>query len=102
MDENRDRHHIMKERLRFEIDLILLSLSQHNSAFEKEQLKNFRAAIDYDGEQLKKILNKADFISFFGSQNQYNDKLITSPKNYDKNHKYIDLTNNKSFTATNN
>ncbi len=66
----------------------------------KEHLENIRAAIDYDGEQLKKILNEDDFISFYGSLNQYDDKLVTSPQNYNRDHKYIDLINNKSFTAT--
>jgi uncharacterized protein (TIGR02453 family) len=66
----------------------------------KEYLENIRAAIDYDGKQLKKILTKDDFISFYGGLNQYDDKLVTSPQNYDSDHKYIDLINNKSFTAT--
>ncbi len=67
---------------------------------QKEHLENIRAAIDYDGEQLATILNNKDFISIFGGLNEYEDKLVTSPQNYDRNHKYIDLINNKSFTAT--
>ncbi len=67
---------------------------------QKEHLENIRAAIDYDGKQLTTILNNKDFISLYGSLNEYDDKLVTSPQNYDRNHKYIDLINNKSFTAT--
>ena len=66
----------------------------------KEHLENIRAAIDYDGEQLKQILNTNDFVSFYGGLNLYDDKLVTSPQNYNKNHEYIDLINHKSFTAT--
>lgn len=66
----------------------------------KEHLENIRAAIDYDGEKLKNILQEDDFISFYGSLNAYDDKLVTSPQNYDNDHKHIDLINNKSFTAT--
>jgi len=67
---------------------------------QKEQLENIRAAIDYDGEQLTNILNNKSFISFYGGLNKYDDKLVTSPQNYDRDNKYIDLINNKSFTAT--
>jgi len=66
----------------------------------KEYLENIRAAIDYDGEQLTTILNNKDFISLYANLNEYDDKLVTSPQNYDRNHKYINLINNKSFTAT--
>ena len=66
----------------------------------KEQLENIRAAIDYDGEQLTNILNNKDFISYYGGLNKYDDKLVSSPQNYHRDHKYIDLINNKSFTAT--
>jgi uncharacterized protein (TIGR02453 family) len=66
----------------------------------KEQLENIRAAIDYDGKQLRQILNQNNFVSLYGGLNAYDDKLVTSPQSYDKNHEYIDLINNKSFTAT--
>ncbi|MFK7833016.1 MAG: DUF2461 domain-containing protein [Winogradskyella sp.] len=66
----------------------------------KDYLENIRAAIDYDGERLENILAHDDFKSFYGSLNQYEDKLVTSPQNYNKNHPYIDLINHKSFTAT--
>ena len=67
---------------------------------KKEHLENIRGAIDYNGNLLEKILNQKDFKSAYGGLNEYEDKLVTSPQNYDKNHKHIDLINNKSFTAT--
>ncbi|MGC1473831.1 MAG: DUF2461 domain-containing protein [Psychroserpens sp.] len=67
---------------------------------QKELLEKIRAAIDYDGQLLKAIINQNDFVSFYGALNVYDDKLVTSPQNYNKNHKYIDLINHKSFTAT--
>ncbi|TXD82147.1 DUF2461 domain-containing protein [Subsaximicrobium wynnwilliamsii] len=66
----------------------------------KEHLEKIRAAIDYNGDTLKTILNEKQFKSFYGGLNTYDDKLVTSPQNYDKNHAHIDLINHKSFTAT--
>lgn len=65
----------------------------------KENLEKIRAAIDYNGEVLKKIANKKDFISFYGGITEYEDKLVTSPQNYIKQHQHIDLLNYKSYTA---
>jgi uncharacterized protein (TIGR02453 family) len=67
---------------------------------DKEILEKVRSAIDYNGEELIKIIEDKKFISFFGGLNEDDQKLITSPQNYDKNHKYIDLLNRKNFTAT--
>ena len=66
----------------------------------KDILANIRDAIDYDGENLKAILNKKAFRDFYGGLNEYDDKLVTSPQNFSKDHKYIDLINHKSYTAT--
>ncbi len=66
----------------------------------KEQLDKIRAAIDFNGDKLKEILDGKDFKSFYGGLNHYDDKLVTSPQNYNQDHKHIDLINNKSFTAT--
>ncbi len=49
---------------------------------------------------LKKILYEKDFKAFYGGLNQYDDKLKTSPQNYDNSHKHINLIYNRSFTAT--
>ncbi|TRO64003.1 DUF2461 domain-containing protein [Christiangramia sabulilitoris] len=65
---------------------------------KKEILDNIRAAIDYNGEEFVKILNKKSFKETFGGLMD-EEKLKTSPKGYDKDHKYIDVLRNKSFAV---
>ena len=62
-------------------------------------LKSIRAAIDYNGEDLKKILNKKSFKSMFGEM-IIDDPLKTSPKGYSQDHKHIDLLRRKSFAVS--
>ncbi len=62
-------------------------------------LKSIRAAIDYNGEDLKKILNKKSFKSMFGEM-IVDDPLKTSPKGYSQDHKHIDLLRRKSFAVS--
>lgn len=66
---------------------------------KKEILDSIRAAIDYNGEEFLKILKKKSFQELFGDLME-DEKLKTSPKGYDKNHKYIVLLRNKSFVVT--
>lgn len=63
-----------------------------------DKLKSIREAIDYNGEVLKGILNKASFKKTFGNMMQ-DDMLKTSPKGYDKDHQHIDLLRYKSFAV---
>jgi len=62
-------------------------------------LKSIRAAIDYNGEELKKILNKKSFKAMFGDM-IVDDPLKTSPKGYSQDHKHIDLLRRKSFAVS--
>ncbi|WP_296317886.1 DUF2461 domain-containing protein [Winogradskyella sp. UBA3174] len=94
-------------RKAFNVSTFFLSIGTEESFIgggiyhpKKEDLENIRAAIDYNGDELKKILNEKGFKSFYGGLNIYDDKLVTSPQNYSKDHEYINLINNKSFTAT--
>ncbi|RFN59466.1 DUF2461 domain-containing protein [Marixanthomonas ophiurae] len=62
-------------------------------------LKSIRAAIDYNGEELKRILNKQSFKALFGDM-IVDDPLKTSPKGYSQDHKHIDLLRRKSFAVS--
>lgn len=67
----------------------------------RKDLEKIRAAIDYDGHQLKKILSKSSFRKTFGDIYR-EDSLKTSPQNYDKDHEHIDLLKLKSFVVLRN
>jgi len=61
-------------------------------------LRSIRDAIDYDGEELLKILHKKSFKETFGGL--YEDvKLIKAPKGFSIDHPYIDLLQNKTFAV---
>jgi uncharacterized protein (TIGR02453 family) len=63
---------------------------------ESKVLRSVRDAIDYDGEELQKILNKKSFKNLFGEL--YEDaKLTKSPKGFSNDHKHIELLRNKTF-----
>ena len=63
---------------------------------EPKVLRSIREAIDYDGDELQKILNKKSFKETFGEL--YEDvKLTNAPKGFAKDHKHIDLLRNKTF-----
>jgi len=64
-----------------------------------KHLKSIRQAIDYNGEELKKILNKKSFQNTFGGLIE-NDPLKTSPKGFSKDHKHIELLRRKSFAVS--
>jgi len=65
---------------------------------KKEMLDSIRAAIDYNGDEFKEILNKKSFKQIFGGLME-DEKLKTSPKGYSKDHDRIDLLRNKSFAV---
>lgn len=63
---------------------------------EPTKLKSIRDAIDYDGDELKKIMNKRSFKKLFGDLYE-DEKLKSAPKGFNKDHPHIDLLKNKSF-----
>ncbi|MBM1107679.1 DUF2461 domain-containing protein [Aurantibacter crassamenti] len=65
---------------------------------DPKRLKSIREAIDYDGEELKKIIDKKSFKQTFGDL--YEDvKLTKAPKGFSNDHKHIDLLRNKTFAV---
>jgi uncharacterized protein (TIGR02453 family) len=65
---------------------------------EKGILDKIRQEIDYNGEQLLKILNKESFKRTFGVMEE--DKLLRAPKGYEEDNPYIDLIKYKSFIVS--
>ena len=65
---------------------------------EAKKLRSIREAIDYDGEKLKKILNKKSFKQLFGGL--WEDvKLTNAPKGFSNDHPHIDLLRHKTFAV---
>lgn len=65
---------------------------------DPKTLRSVRDAIDYDGENLEKILTKKSFIKTFGGL--YEDvKLTNAPKGFAKDHPHIELLKNKTFAV---
>lgn len=62
-------------------------------------LKSIRDAIDYDGEEFKKILHKKSFKETFGDLMEDDDKLKTAPQGYSQDHRHIELLRYKSFAV---
>ncbi len=67
---------------------------------DKEKLDSIRKAVATNGERLKEILESKSFKDYYGTLDRKDDKLKTSPQGYDKDHKYIELLNFKSFTVS--
>ncbi len=65
---------------------------------KKQMLDSIRAAIDYNGEVLEKILHKKSFKDTFGGLME-DEKLKTAPKGFYQNHEHIELLRNKSFAV---
>ncbi len=65
---------------------------------EPKILKSVREAIDYDGEQLEKILSKKSFKETFGSLYE-DEKLKSAPKGYSNDHPHIRLLRHKTFAV---
>ena len=61
-------------------------------------LKSIREAIDYDGEELKKIISARSFKSMFGELIDDNP-LKVAPKGFSNEHPHIDLLKRRSFAA---
>lgn len=65
---------------------------------DPKRLRSIRDAIDYNGEELQKILNKKSFKNTFGGL--YQDvKLSKSPKGFANDHTHIELLRNKTFAV---
>jgi len=65
---------------------------------DPKRLRSIRDAIDYDGDELKEILNKKSFKNMFGGL--WDDvKLTNAPKGFSNDHPHIDLLRNKTFAV---
>lgn len=65
---------------------------------EPKTLRSIRDALDYDGEEFKKILAKKSFKQTFGELIE-DEKLKTSPKGFPNDHPHIDLLRLKTFAV---
>lgn len=65
---------------------------------EKNTLRSIRDAIDYNGEELRAILEKPSFKKTFNGLYEDNP-LKTAPKGFSKEHPQIDLLRHKTFGA---
>ncbi len=65
---------------------------------EARVLRSLREAIDYDGEELKKIINKKSFKTIFGALYE-DEKLKSAPKGFSQSHPHIDLLRNKTIAV---
>jgi len=66
---------------------------------DPKRLRSIRDAIDYDGEEFKKILTKKSFRELFGGLHE-DVKLTNSPKGFSNYHLHIDLLRNKTFAVS--
>jgi len=64
-----------------------------------KNLKSIRQAIDYNGDELFKILNKKSFQHTFSGL-LVDNPLKTSPKGFSQDHKHIELLRRKSFAVS--
>lgn len=64
-----------------------------------EHLKLLRQEIDYNGDTLKKIVQKKTFKKYFSGFDE-ESKLVRMPKDYDESHPYAEWLKLKSFTVT--
>lgn len=63
---------------------------------ETQILRNIREGIDYNGEELLKILDKPSFKKTFGGLYP-DEKLTNAPKGFSNDHPHIELLRNKTF-----
>jgi uncharacterized protein (TIGR02453 family) len=66
---------------------------------EAEHLKAIRQEIDYNANDLKKIIDDKEFVKLFGEFRKQ-DQLKTTPKGYDVDNENIDLLKLKSFIVS--
>jgi uncharacterized protein (TIGR02453 family) len=65
---------------------------------EADHLKKIRQEIDYNGHELKTIVDDPEFIRLFGKYREQ-ESLKTVPKGYEADNAHIDLLKLKSFIA---
>lgn len=65
---------------------------------DAKRLRSVRDAIDYNGAELKQILDKKSFKNCFGGLYE-DEKLKNAPKGFASNHEHIDLLRNKTFAV---
>jgi uncharacterized protein (TIGR02453 family) len=63
-----------------------------------EDLKNIRQEIDYNGGELRSIINHPEFKKYYGGIT--GEKLKTTPKGYGPEHPEIELLKQKDFIAS--
>ena len=66
---------------------------------EAEHLKAIRQEIDYNGHDLKSIIDDPEFVKLFGGFRQQ-EKLKTVPKGYEADNENIELLKLKSFIVS--
>ncbi|KPM30253.1 Hypothetical protein I595_3663 [Croceitalea dokdonensis DOKDO 023] len=65
---------------------------------DPKRLKSIREAIDYNGEEFKKILKQPSFKKTFGGLYE-DEKLKKAPKGFSNDHPHIDVLRNKTFAV---
>jgi uncharacterized protein (TIGR02453 family) len=65
---------------------------------EGDHLKAIRQEIDYNGGELKKVIDENEFVKLFGDF-RTQEKLKTLPQGYSADNEHIDLLKLKSFIA---
>nr|WP_299389261.1 DUF2461 domain-containing protein [Allomuricauda sp.] len=65
---------------------------------EPKILRSLREGIDYNGEELKEILDRPSFKKLFGEL-YHDEKLTKAPKGFENDHPHIDLLRNKTFAV---
>lgn len=68
---------------------------------EGDHLKAIRQEIDYNGSELKKIIDDPDFVKLFGNF-RTQEQLKTVPQGYTADNEHIDLIKLKSFIVMHN
>lgn len=66
---------------------------------KSDLISSIRDAIDYNGIELKNILNKPTFKKEFGGLISTGDELTMAPKGFSNNHDHIDLLRYKTFAV---
>ncbi len=64
---------------------------------DSKLLNSIREAIDYNGDELLKIMATESFKEHFGAMVPDPDKLSSSPKGYTNDHPYIELLKQKNY-----